>query len=153
MRAARLAAHLTAGTKLISCWSRTDVLEAWRCQSTYKDVRHGCRRMLILSYAIWFTRDQCARAPRWAPTVDKRCSAVLRGVSHEDRLIDGGARDQEPDGDIRRRDSDLDRFRLSDRRNTLRPMYLVYCIEYMMCVSRWLYPLGNPCLSLYTLEG
>ena len=44
------------------------------------------------------------------PTVDKRCSAVLRGVSHEGRLISGGARNQEPDGDTRRRDSDLDRF-------------------------------------------
>ena len=52
-----------------------------------------------------------------------------RGVSHEGRLIGGGARDQEPDGDIRRRDSDLDRFGSSDRRNTLRPVSLVYCIE------------------------
>ena len=33
-----------------------------------------------------------------APTVDKRCSAVLRGVSHEGRLIDGGARNQEQEG-------------------------------------------------------
>ena len=49
-------------------------------------------------------------APRRAPTVDKRCSAVLQGVSHEGRLIDGGARNQELDGDTRRRDSDLDRF-------------------------------------------
>ena len=29
-----------------------------------------------------------------APTVGKRCSAVLRGVSHEGRLIDGGACDR-----------------------------------------------------------
>ena len=29
-----------------------------------------------------------------ALTVDKRCSAVLRGGSHEDRLIGGGARDR-----------------------------------------------------------
>ena len=64
-----------------------------------------------------------------APTIDKRCSAVLRGVSHEDRLIGGGARDQEPDGDTRRRDSDLDKFGSSDRRNTLHPVSLVYCIE------------------------
>ena len=64
-----------------------------------------------------------------APTIDKRCSAVLRGVSHEDGLIGGGARDQEPDGDTRRRDSDLDRLGLSDRRNTLRPVSLVCCIE------------------------
>ena len=40
-----------------------------------------------------------------------------------------GARNQEPDGDTRRRDNDLDRFGPSDRRNTLRPMSLVYSIE------------------------
>ena len=67
-----------------------------------------------------------------APTVNKRCSAVHRGVSRDGRFIGGGARDQEPDGDTRRRDSDLDRFELSDLRNTLRPVSLVYCIEYMM---------------------
>ena len=43
-------------------------------------------------------------------TVDKKCSTVLRGVSHKGRLIGGGARDQEPDSDIRRRDSNLDTF-------------------------------------------
>ena len=129
-----------AGTKLISCWSRTDVVGAWRCQSAYEDVSRGCRkmstrfaelprRMLILSYAIWFARDQRAQAPWWAPTVDKRCSAVLRGLSHEGRLIGGGACNQEPDGDTRRRDSDLDRFGPCDRRNTLRHVSLVYCIE------------------------
>ena len=101
----KIVARLAARTKLISCWSRTDVVGAWRCQSAYEDVRRGCRRistrsaelprrMLILSYAIWFARDQCARAPRWAPTVDKRCSAVLRGVSHEGRLIGRGAHDK-----------------------------------------------------------
>ena len=63
------------------------------------------------------------------PTVDKRSSAVLRGVSHEGRLIGGGARDQEPDGDTRRRDNDLDMFGPSDRRNTIRHVSLVYCIE------------------------
>ena len=67
--------------------------------------------------------------------VDKRCSAVLRGVSHEGRLIGGGARDQEPDGDTSHRGSDLDRFGPSDRRNTLHPMSLVYCIEYEMYVD------------------
>ena len=36
---------------------------------------------------------------------------------------------EEPDGDTRRRDSDLDRFGTSDRRNTLRPVSLVYCIN------------------------
>ena len=41
----------------------------------------------------------------------------------------GDARNQEPDGDTRRRDSDLDRFGPSDRRNTLHPVSLVYCID------------------------
>ena len=73
---------------------------------------------------------EIARTPLpGVPTVDKRCSAVLRGVSHEGRLIDGGAHNQESDGDTRRRDSDLDRFRPSDRRNTLRPVSLMYCID------------------------
>ena len=62
-------------------------------------------------------------------TVDKRCSAVLRGVSYEGRLIGGGTRNQEPDGDTRRRDSDLDWFGPFDRRKPLRPVLLVYCIE------------------------
>ena len=64
--------------------------------------------------------------------VDRICSAVHRGVSRDGRFVGGGARNQEPDGDTRRRDSDLDRFGASDRRNTLRPVSLVYCIEYMM---------------------
>ena len=81
-------------------------------------------------------RHGSARTPLpGAPTVGKRCSAVLRGVSHEGRLISGGARNQEPDGDTRRRDSDLDRFGPSDRRNTLRPMSLLYCIGYKMYVD------------------
>ena len=65
-----------------------------------------------------------------APTIDKRCSAVHRGVSHDGRFISGGARNQEPDGDTRRRDNDLDRFEPFDRRNTLRHVSLVYCIKY-----------------------
>ena len=69
------------------------------------------------------------------PTIDKRCSAVHRGVSHDGRFVSGGARNQEPDGDTRRRDSDLDRFGSSDRRNTLRSMSLVYCIDYEMYVN------------------
>ena len=63
------------------------------------------------------------------PTVNRISSVVLRGVSHEGRLIGGGVRNQEPDGDTRRRDSDLDRFGPSDRCNTLCPMSLVYCID------------------------
>ena len=61
--------------------------------------------------------------------IDKRCSTVHRGVSRDGRLISEGARNQEPDGDTRRRDSDLDRFGPSDRRNTLRQVSLVYCID------------------------
>ena len=72
-----------------------------------------------------------------APTVDRICSAVHRGVSRDGRFFDGGARNQEPDGDTRRRDSDLNRFGPSDRRNTLRPVSLVDCIEYGM-ISRGL---------------
>ena len=64
--------------------------------------------------------------------VDKISSAILRGVSHEGRLIGRGARNQEPDSDTRRRDSDLDRFEPSDRHNTLRPVSLVDRIEYEM---------------------
>ena len=75
--------------------------------------------------------------------------AVHREVSRDGRFVGGGARNQEPDGDTRRRDNDLDRFGPSDQRNTLRPVSLVYCIEYE--VARC--PLGDPCLSLYTLEG
>jgi len=76
-------------------------------------------------------RHGSARTPLpGAPTIDKRCSTVLQGVSHEGRLIGGGARNQEPNGDTRRRDSDLDRFEPSDRRNTQRLVSLVYFIEY-----------------------
>ena len=62
-------------------------------------------------------------------TIDKRCSAVHRGVSHDGRFVGGVARNQEPDGDTRHGDSNLDRFGPSDRRNTLRHVSLVYCIE------------------------
>ena len=77
-------------------------------------------------------------------SVDRICSAVHRGVSHDDRFVGGGARNQELDGDTRRRDNDLDRFGPSDRRNTLHPMFLVYCIEYMMS-SR-----GPPASPIYS---
>ena len=71
---------------------------------------------------------QFSHIKMWNP-VDKRCSTVHRGVSRDGRFVGGGARNQEPDGDTRRRDSDLDRFGPSDRRNTLRPVSLVYCID------------------------
>ena len=61
--------------------------------------------------------------------VDRISSVVHRGVSRDGRFVGGGARDQELDGDTRRRDSDLDRFGPSDRRNTLRPVSFMYCIE------------------------
>ena len=61
--------------------------------------------------------------------VDRISSVVHRGVSRDGRFVGGGARDQELDGDTRRRDSDLDKFRPSDRHNTLCPVSLVYCIE------------------------
>ena len=85
--------------------------------------------------------------------VDKSCLAAHRGVSHDGRFVDGDARNQEPDGDPRRRDSDLNRFGPSDRRNTLRPVSLVYCIDLDDHVDLWRSRLRDPCLSLYTLEG
>jgi len=68
--------------------------------------------------------------PTWRATIDEIWSAVHRGGgARGGRLSVDGARNQEPDGDTRRKDSDLDRFGPSDRRNTLRPVSLVYCIE------------------------
>ena len=61
--------------------------------------------------------------------VDRISSVVHRGVSHDGRFVGGVVRNQEPDGDTRRRDNDLDRFGPSDRCNTLCPVSLVYCIE------------------------
>ena len=73
--------------------------------------------------------DQHTHPLPGTPTVDRICSAVLRGVSHEGRFVGGDARHQELDGDTRRRDSNLDKFRPPDRRNTLRPVSLVYFID------------------------
>ena len=70
-----------------------------------------------------------------ASTIDKRCSVVHQGGTLDGRFVSGGARNQESDSDTRRRDSDLDRFGPSDRRNTLRPVSLLYCIEYKMYVD------------------
>ena len=64
--------------------------------------------------------------------VDRICSAVHRGVSRDGRFVGGGARNQELDGDTRCRDSDLDRFGPSNRRNTLRHVSLWDCIKYEM---------------------
>ena len=46
----------------------------------------------------------------------------------------------------KRRDNNLDRFRTSDRRNTLHPVSLVDCIEYEM-------HLRGSLPALYSLEG
>ena len=48
--------------------------------------------------------------------VDRISSAVLRGVSHEGRLIDRGARNQEQEAI---ETQELDKFGPSARRNTL----------------------------------
>ena len=61
--------------------------------------------------------------------VDEIWSAVHRGGARGGRLSVDGACNQKLDGDTRRRDSDLDRFGPSDRRNTLCPVSLVCCIE------------------------
>ena len=88
-----------------------------------------------MSYAIWFIRDQRARPLSGAPTVDRISSAVHRGVSRDSRFVGGSARNQDPDGDTRRRDNDFDMFGPSDRRNTLRSVSLVYYIEYEMYID------------------
>ena len=67
--------------------------------------------------------------------VDRICSVVHRGVSHDGRFVGGGAHNQEPDGDTRHRDSDLDRFGPSDRHNTLHPVSLFDYTEYGMIVD------------------
>ena len=77
----------------------------------------------IPSDSLWISTH---RPLPGAPTVDRICSAVHRGVSHDGRFVGGGARNQESDGDTRCRDSDLDRFGPSDRCNTLHPVSLVY---------------------------
>ena len=83
--------------------------------------------------AILFDKETARTPLPGAPTIDRISSVVHRGVSRDGRFVSGDAHNQEPDGDTRRRDSDLDRFGPSDRRNTLRPVSLVYCIENMKC--------------------
>ena len=95
------------------------------------DVKRHHRIIVDVIYVeVHLARHGIKRTPLpGAPTIDKRCTAVHRGVSRDGRFVGGGVRNQEPDGDTRRRDIDLDRFGPSDRRNTLRPVSLVYCIE------------------------
>jgi len=89
--------------------------------------------MSILNYAIWFARDQHAQPLKGplpgAPLSTKYGRQSTVGGARGGRLSVDDACNQEPDGDTRRRDSDLDRFEPSDRRNTLHPVSLVYCIE------------------------
>ena len=47
---------------------------------------------------ILFDKETARKPLPSAPTVDRISSAVLRGVSHEGRLIGRGARDQEQEG-------------------------------------------------------
>ena len=50
--------------------------------------------------AILFDKETTRTPLPGAPTVDRISSAVLRGVSHEGRLIGRGARDQEQEDNI-----------------------------------------------------
>ena len=79
--------------------------------------------------AILFNKETARTPLPSVPTVDRISSVVHRGVSRDGRFVGGGARNLEPDGDTRRKDSDLDRFGPSDQHNTLHPVSLVYCIE------------------------
>ena len=88
-------------------------------------------------YAIWFAGRSARTIPKrgplpGAPLSTKYGRQSTEGGARGGRLSVDGACNQESDGDTRRRDSDLDRFGPSDRRNTLRPVSLVCCIEYMM---------------------
>jgi hypothetical protein len=73
--------------------------------------------------------DQHAQPLPGAPLSTKYGRQSTEGGARGGRLSVDGACKQEPDGDTRRRDSDLDSFGPSDRRNTLRHVSLVYCIE------------------------
>ena len=83
---------------------------------------------------IWFAGGSARTTPKRGPLPGTPLSTKYgqqsnEGGAHGGRLSVDGACNQEPDGDTRRRDNDLDRFGPSDRRNTLRPVSLVYCIE------------------------
>ena len=59
----------------------------------------GCGRdEKPMEKAILFDKETACKPLSGAPTVDRISSAVLRGVSHEGRLIGRGARDQEQEG-------------------------------------------------------
>ena len=84
-------------------------------------------RMILRS--IWFAMDQRAHPLPGTSLSTKYGRQSTEGGARGGRLSVDGACNQEPDGDTRRRENDLDRFGPSDRRNTLRPMSLVYYIE------------------------
>ena len=73
-------------------------------------------------------RAVCTPLPG-APLSTKYGRQSTEGGARGGRLSVDGACNQEPDGDTRRKDNDLDRFGTSDRRNTLHPVSLVYCIN------------------------
>ena len=85
--------------------------------------------VLMILRSIWFAMDQRAHPLPSAPLSTKYGRQSSEGGARGGRLSVDGACNQEPDGDTRRRDNDLDRCGPSDRRNTLRPVSLVYCIE------------------------
>ena len=85
--------------------------------------------MMLILWSIWLAMDQRAHPLPGAPLSTKYGQQSTEGGARGGRLSVDGERNQEPDGDTRRRDSDLDRFGPSDRRNTLCPVSLVYCIE------------------------
>ena len=90
------------GTESICAGSRSSptpsVLMIQEIDPTMK-IWLGCGRdKEPIEKAILFDKE-IARSPLpGAPTIDKISSAVLRGVSHEDRLIGRGACDQKQEG-------------------------------------------------------
>ena len=77
---------------------------------------HRREDVLILRYAIWFTMDQRAHPLPGAPTVDKRCSTVHRGVSHDGRFV---VEVRVINNKKATETQELDRFGPSARHNTL----------------------------------
>jgi hypothetical protein len=81
--------------------------------------------------------------------VDKRCLAVHRVGYHDGRLFGRGARDQEPDGN---RDTRHKIYIGSGRQCDVCPVLCWFVLlEYE--IGCGICRLGDPCPSLYTLEG
>ena len=81
-----------------------DVVEGGRCS------KMGCHNDIGLEVRHLVHHGSARTPPTWRATVDEIRSAVHRGGARGGRLSVDGACNQEPDGDTRRRDSDLDRF-------------------------------------------